>query len=69
METHTRSNGSVYHTKWTKTDLYCVACGEQWVWEDDCDDYYNGTTFECGVCGAEFNHPLGAGMTNPVLAR
>lgn len=58
-QTHVRRDGSTYTTVWTKTDHFCVECGKQAVWENDCDDYYMGTDFCCAKCGAGFRHPSG----------
>jgi hypothetical protein len=63
VDTHVRADGSTSRTTWTKTEWFCVGCGCQEVWEDDCDDYYEGTDFRCAVCDASFRHPIVGGAT------
>jgi len=33
-----------------KTEYFCMFCGKQSVWEDDCDDFYQGTGLFCTSC-------------------
>lgn len=43
----------------TKTDYFCMNCGKKEVWDDDCDDFYQGTNFVCFACGSEWANPIG----------
>jgi DNA-directed RNA polymerase subunit RPC12/RpoP len=46
-------------TTFEKTDYYCMNCGKQQVWEDDCDDYYQGTGMHCTACFSKWQNPSG----------
>lgn len=43
---------------WKRTDYFCPSCGKKSVW-NNCDggDYYQGETFACVSCDAEWNWP------------
>lgn len=46
-------------TTFTKTEYFCLNCGKQSVWEDDCDDYYQGTAMHCIDCKSKWQNPSG----------
>jgi lysyl-tRNA synthetase class I len=62
--------GHIYQEKWLQSNLYCPACGKQEVFiENAPGDYYQGVSYNCSCCGAEFSMSLTRELDNESAQR
>lgn len=59
IELKCRHSDHVRKTGVESTEYYCMNCGKQSVWEDDCDDYYQGTGLHCVSCNSTWQNCSG----------